>query len=68
VVFALCLDGLGRGDELNLHVSKTLVEGSASHKLFQYLNNFAGEKRSVNQVTKKINLAADRLAWEHEVE
>lgn len=70
----LCLDGLGGGDALNFHVSKALTDGTAAHKFFQTLQNFAGKYQKkddqegyVRVVTKKISLSAERLAWEHEI-
>ncbi|XP_061093829.1 BOS complex subunit ncln isoform X3 [Conger conger] len=69
VAFVLCLDTLGSGDSLHLHVSKPPKEGSPQHALLRELETvvsgqYPGVKFSM--VHKKINLADDTLAWEHE--
>eukprot|EP00057_Strongylocentrotus_purpuratus_P017037 XP_011671511.1 PREDICTED: nicalin-1 [Strongylocentrotus purpuratus] len=69
VSYVLCLDTIGAGDELYLHVSKPPKEGSESHQLLQELEAIT---KSVNpsmkfsMVHKRINLGDDWLAWEHE--
>nr|CAG4650810.1 EOG090X02MW [Simocephalus serrulatus] len=68
-VFALCLDSLGNGEELNVHVSKPPKDGSNTAIFIETLKNNAAELFSevpVNMMHKKINLADDFLAWEHE--
>lgn len=69
-VFALCLDSLGKGEELNVHVSKPPKEGSNSatfiEKLQETARTFYPDQAGVGMVHKKINLADDFLAWEHE--
>nr|CAG4643073.1 EOG090X02MW [Ilyocryptus agilis] len=67
-VFVLCLDSLGVGDELNVHVSKPPKEGSNVAVFIENLNSSkaAAHGVSVNMMHKKINLADDFLAWEHE--
>ncbi|KAF3834778.1 hypothetical protein F7725_027336 [Dissostichus mawsoni] len=69
VAFVLCLDTLGNGDTMHLHVSKPPKEGSPQFTLLKELelvseNQFPDVKFSM--VHKKINLADDMLAWEHE--
>ncbi|XP_077573778.1 BOS complex subunit ncln isoform X3 [Stigmatopora nigra] len=69
VAFVLCLDTLGNGDALHLHVSKPPKEGTPQFALLKELekvsaSQFPGLKFSM--VHKKINLADDMLAWEHE--
>ncbi|XP_029469518.1 nicalin isoform X2 [Rhinatrema bivittatum] len=69
VAFVLCLDTLGQGDTLHLHVSKPPREGTLQHTFLRELemviaSQFPGVKFSM--VHKKINLAEDMLAWEHE--
>lgn len=67
VKLVLCLDSLGLGDSVNLHVSKPPKEGTPAGKFFRDLETAAGDlKVKVNVVHKKINLANDLLAWEHE--
>ncbi|KAI1718858.1 peptidase family m28 domain-containing protein [Ditylenchus destructor] len=68
IVHSLCLDSLAGGNALNFHVAKAPTEGSsAAYKILQHLKNFANKDRPVRVVTKKINLSAERLAWEHEM-
>ncbi|XP_063434320.1 BOS complex subunit ncln-like [Mytilus trossulus] len=69
VAYVLCLDSLGRSDNLFLHVSKPPKEGTAGHTLLQNIEDvsksfFEEVKFKMNH--KKINLAEDMLAWEHE--
>ncbi|KAM4810409.1 BOS complex subunit NCLN [Rhinophrynus dorsalis] len=69
VAFVLCLDTLGSGDSLHLHVSKPPREGTLQHTFLKELEmvistQFPEVKFSM--VHKKINLAEDTLAWEHE--
>ncbi|CAH1797520.1 unnamed protein product [Owenia fusiformis] len=69
VQFVLCLDTLGSSNNLNLHVSKPPKEGSAAASFVKHLEevkaSFSPEV-NFNVVHKKINLADDLLAWEHE--
>nr|CAG4642367.1 EOG090X02MW [Evadne anonyx] len=67
--YVLCLDSLGKGEELNVHVSKPPKEGSKSFTFVENMKNVAGDlfpAVGVNVQHKKINLADDFLAWEHE--
>ncbi|XP_036441943.1 nicalin-1 isoform X4 [Colossoma macropomum] len=69
VAFVLCLDTLGNGDSLHLHVSKPPKEGSPQHALLKELQTVVSEQYpdvKFSMVHKKINLADDTLAWEHE--
>ncbi|XP_078681342.1 BOS complex subunit NCLN-like [Branchiostoma floridae x Branchiostoma belcheri] len=69
VSFVLCLDSVGSGDGLFLHVSKPPKEGSALHSFLEELKTvLEAQFSAVNftMVHKKINLAEDLLAWEHE--
>ncbi|TRZ03331.1 hypothetical protein DNTS_027489 [Danionella cerebrum] len=69
VAFVLCLDTLGNGDDLHLHVSKPPKEGSPQHTLLKELEAVASLQEPslrFSMVHKKINLADDTLAWEHE--
>nr|CAG4640699.1 EOG090X02MW [Eulimnadia texana] len=68
-LYTICLDSLSQGDELNVHVSKPPKDGSHSAAFFQALKSSAADlypEVEVNMVHKKINLADDMLAWEHE--
>lgn len=69
VDFVLCLDSLGKDTPLKLHVSKPPKEGSAGEVFLRHLNSVSKELYDappVEVVHKKINLADDSLAWEHE--
>lgn len=69
VAFVLCLDTLGNGDTLHLHVSKPPKEGSPQFTLLKELEMVAASQYpevKFSMVHKKINLADDMLAWEHE--
>nr|XP_057929945.1 BOS complex subunit ncln isoform X4 [Doryrhamphus excisus] len=69
VAFVLCLDTLGNGDALHLHVSKPPKEGTPQYTLLKELEMVAGSQYpglKFSMVHKKINLADDMLAWEHE--
>ncbi|XP_010826739.1 PREDICTED: nicalin [Bison bison bison] len=69
VAFVLCLDTVGRGDSLHLHVSKPPREGTLQHAFLRELETVAAHQFPevrFSMVHKKINLAEDMLAWEHE--
>ncbi len=69
VRFVLCLDGLGLGESLNAHVSKPPKEGTPANKFLSDLRKVASvvsPDTKVEMVHKKINLAHETLAWEHE--
>uniref|UniRef100_A0A8D0H048 Nicalin n=1 Tax=Sphenodon punctatus TaxID=8508 RepID=A0A8D0H048_SPHPU len=69
VAFVLCLDTLGRENSLHLHVSKPPKEGTSQHAFLRELELVAGSQFpevTFSMVHKKINLAEDMLAWEHE--
>lgn len=69
VSYVLCLEALGAGDTINLHVSKPPKEGSAGDIMLQNLKEFSERmypEVKVDVVHKKINLADDYLSWEHE--
>ncbi|KAF5909827.1 nicalin isoform X1, partial [Clarias magur] len=69
VAFVLCLDTLGHGDSLYLHVSKPPKEGTPQYALLRELQTVVSQQYpelKFSMVHKKINLADDTLAWEHE--
>ncbi|XP_068175078.1 BOS complex subunit ncln isoform X4 [Antennarius striatus] len=69
VAFVLCLDTLGNGDSLHLHVSKPPKEGTPQYFLLKELELVVASQYpevKFSMVHKKINLADDMLAWEHE--
>lgn len=68
-LFTMCIDSIGSGDDLYVHVSKPPREGSAASNLFNELQRAASRlapEMRVSMVHKKINLADETLAWEHE--
>ncbi|KAL1110497.1 hypothetical protein AAG570_008025 [Ranatra chinensis] len=64
-MYVLCLDAVGASNNLNVHVSKPPKERSPAAQFLQDLKS-AHENVTVEVVHKKINLAEDFLAWEHE--
>ncbi|XP_025031551.1 nicalin isoform X2 [Python bivittatus] len=69
VAFVLCLDTLGRGNSLHLHVSKPPKDGTLQHTFLKELEQVVAHhfpEVRFSMVHKKINLAEDMLAWEHE--
>ncbi|VDP10494.1 unnamed protein product [Soboliphyme baturini] len=67
VHYALCLDSLAKSSQLFMHVSKVPKNESYLANFHQQLVGAAELfNRSVVIVQKKINLAEDFLAWEHE--
>lgn len=63
-VFVLCLDSVGFSDNMYLHVSKPPKEGTIAHKFYQELKSVSND--AVSLLHKKINLADEVFAWEHE--
>lgn len=76
VLFAICLDSLGKASQLSeeihdgglfMHVSRPPKEGQASYEFlrsFEKVANRSNVRFELNH--KKINLASEMLAWEHE--
>ncbi|KAJ4437025.1 hypothetical protein ANN_17158, partial [Periplaneta americana] len=67
--YILCLDAVASSSSLYLHVSKPPREGSPGALLFKELKDIAEHLYSnvtVEGIHKKINLAEEVLAWEHE--
>ncbi|KAI1301944.1 Nicalin [Halotydeus destructor] len=65
--FVMSLESLASTDSLYMHVSKVPKESSSSASFFKKLQE-AGSSRgkNVSMISKKINLADESLAWEHE--
>ncbi|PIK38191.1 hypothetical protein BSL78_24969 [Apostichopus japonicus] len=67
--YVICLDSVGGSDSLHLHLSKPPKEGTLPYEILQ---NFKSAARDLypsfnfSMVHKKINLADEMLAWEHE--
>ncbi|KAH1008079.1 hypothetical protein HUJ04_005225 [Dendroctonus ponderosae] len=66
--FVLCLDTLAASDTIFMHVSKPPKDGSPASIFYKNLKSVGEDYPSVSieGVHKKINLAEDILAWEHE--
>ncbi|XP_017786970.1 PREDICTED: nicalin [Nicrophorus vespilloides] len=66
--YVMCLDSTASSSSLYMHVSKPPKEGSAASIFFNKLKLASDSfvEASVEGVHKKINLADDLLAWEHE--
>ncbi|KAK5647400.1 hypothetical protein RI129_002292 [Pyrocoelia pectoralis] len=67
-LYVMCLDTLASSDGLYMHVSKPPKDGSPASTYFKELKLAADRQSIINVdgVHKKINLADDLLAWEHE--
>ncbi|XP_054278741.1 BOS complex subunit ncln-like [Macrosteles quadrilineatus] len=63
--FILCLDTVGGGNSLYFHVSKPPRENSPGANFYKELKGVKSNV-PVEVVHKKINLAEEMLAWEHE--
>ncbi|XP_033101240.1 nicalin-1-like [Anneissia japonica] len=69
VSHVLCLDSIGAGNSLFMHVSKPPKEGTVPHSVLQELIAVSKDlypELNASMIHKKINLADDLLAWEHE--
>ncbi|KAL7844107.1 hypothetical protein SRHO_G00226460 [Serrasalmus rhombeus] len=69
VAFVLCLDTLGSGDELFLHVSRPPKPGTPQYGFIQQLEEVISSRFPwvrFGTVHKKINLQESTVAWEHE--
>ncbi|KAI4905492.1 hypothetical protein NFI96_014276 [Prochilodus magdalenae] len=69
VAFVLCLDSLGSGDELFLHVSRPPKPGTPQYGFIQQLEEVISSRFPwvrFGTVHKKINLLESTVAWEHE--
>jgi hypothetical protein len=69
VAYVMCLDSIGAGSDLYVHVSKPPKNGSAVESLIKSMETVAESSSrpvQLRTVHKKINLGEDYLAWEHE--
>ncbi|KRT85740.1 Peptidase [Oryctes borbonicus] len=66
--YVMCLDTLAASDSLYMHVSKPPKDGAPANLFFKGLKMSTDRYPSatIDGVHKKINLADDILAWEHE--
>lgn len=66
--YVICLDSVSASNNLYVHVSKPPKETSAGGLFYKELKTVADTLgfTNVEGVHKKINLAEDTLAWEHE--
>ncbi|XP_034952743.1 nicalin [Chelonus insularis] len=67
--YVICLEAVSASDNLHLHVSKPPKENSFGYQLYRELFSVAESMNSgvkVEGIHKKINLAEELLAWEHE--
>ncbi|KAK3932546.1 Nicalin-1 [Frankliniella fusca] len=67
--YVLCLDSIAGSGPIYYHVSKPPKEGSVGDRLIKSLNTAAEQEEQTTSVLlnhKKINLAEETLAWEHE--
>lgn len=62
------MDSLASSGSVNMHVSKPPKEGSSTNVFYKQLKQAASiyGSNSVDGIHKKINLADENLAWEHE--
>ncbi|XP_056302761.1 nicalin-1-like [Danio aesculapii] len=69
VEFVICLDSLGTGDEIFLHVSRPPKPGTPQYSFIQQLEQIISARFPwvrFGTVHKKINLQETNVAWEHE--
>ena len=68
VDYILCLDSIGGSNQLFLHVSKPPKENTPGYRLVEAFKEVSGLYPDVNftLVHKKVNLAEELVAWEHE--
>ncbi len=68
LAFALCLDAIGAGSDLYLHISRMPKSSeAASNELFAALNTTAKQMGiQFSVVRKPINQTSEHVPWEHE--
>ena len=68
ISFALCLDALGLGDELVMHVSRFHKDGETDIINFYSQFNSTSEKNNISLQynKKKVNMAEPFTPWQHE--
>lgn len=76
VQFAICLDSLAKSTQISeqvndggvfMHVSRPPKEGQASYEFLKSMESVTNKSNVRFELNhKKINLASDTLAWEHE--
>uniref|UniRef100_A0A1I7ZA51 BOS complex subunit NCLN n=1 Tax=Steinernema glaseri TaxID=37863 RepID=A0A1I7ZA51_9BILA len=67
IELVLCLDTIGNGDDIRMHVAKVPKDESAAMKIFKRMESLlADSNRKVEMVKLAINRNSDFLNWEHE--
>lgn len=68
ISFALCLDALGSGSDLVMHISRFHKEGENDIMNFYSQFNSTAEKKNINLQynKKKVNMAEPFTPWQHE--
>lgn len=66
--FVLCLDSLGKSEDLNLHISRFPKEiEESANKLYRIFNSTADNMEiPMKYIRKKIFLQQKNVPWEHE--
>lgn len=67
--YVICLEAVSKYNNIYLHVSKPPKDNSFGNLFYKELNNVAkiiNSNIKIEGVHKKINLAEESLAWEHE--
>lgn len=66
IEFVLCVDSVGRGNDLYLHSSKPKTSAKIS-KMYQHLSDAASAAdKTLRYVHRRINISDPQVYWEHE--
>uniref|UniRef100_A0A0K0F6A5 BOS complex subunit NCLN n=1 Tax=Strongyloides venezuelensis TaxID=75913 RepID=A0A0K0F6A5_STRVS len=66
IELVICLDSLAKKSNINIHLSKSPSEKSATFRFIKNLRLVSNSSTNIKTVSKKINLNHYKLAWEHE--